>query len=133
MVVDTSALLAYFDRTEAAHASVTPVIEAADARVISPYVLAELDYLVASRNGRQAELSILAELLEGDWELAVMTDDDVQAAYDLLASYDETVGLADASNLVLAQRYRQDEIATLDRRHFSYLRMPGGKPLTVVP
>jgi len=133
MIVDTSALLAYFDALETQHEAVAAVIDAADRCVVSPYVLAELDHLVMSRYGRKAELAVLRELFEGDWELAALRPDDLTAALGVLEGYDETVGLADASNVVLAQRYRDEVIATLDRRHFSYLHAPGRLPLTVVP
>ena len=56
MIVDTSALLAYFDASEPAHKAVSAAIESSDELlVVSPYVLAELDYLVLSRHGIQAE------------------------------------------------------------------------------
>ena len=71
MIVDTSALLAFFDTDEPDHAAVTAVLDAAtEALVISPYVLAELDYLVASRLGVSAELAVLRELAGGAWDLA---------------------------------------------------------------
>ena len=133
MIVDTSALLAYFDQAEAQHPAVSAVIDAADQCVVSPYVLAELDYLVTSRYGREAELAILQELLEGDWELASLSADDLAETRDVLARYDETIGLADASNLALARRYRDQTIATLDRRHFSYIHASGLPPLTIMP
>jgi uncharacterized protein len=40
--------------------------------VVSPYVMAELDYLVAKRIGVDAELAILSELSSGAWELAAV-------------------------------------------------------------
>lgn len=50
MIIDTSALLAYFDAAEPDHAAVSECIDSsADALVVSPYVVAELDYLVATR------------------------------------------------------------------------------------
>ena len=74
LVVDTSALLAYFDTNEPQHEAVVPVIEAAAAGplVVSPYVIAELDYLVLTRHGVQAQREVLAELTGGAWELATM-------------------------------------------------------------
>ena len=63
MIVDTSALLAYFDTDEPDHQAVAAILEGTDEPlVVSPYVVAELDYLVASRLGATAELAALAEL-----------------------------------------------------------------------
>ena len=57
MIVDTSALLAFFDTSEPDHEAVSAVLGAAtEPLVVSPYVVAELDYLVASRLGVSAEL-----------------------------------------------------------------------------
>jgi uncharacterized protein len=57
----------------------------------------------------------------------------------VLADY-PAIGLADATNVVLAREFRTDVIATLDRRHFRMLRpltkhdafrlLPGGIPET---
>ena len=55
---------------------------------------------------------------------------------DFELKYQETrahVGAADASNVVLADRYQTRTIATLDRRHFSVLRPIGGGRFAVVP
>ena len=66
MIVDTSALLAYFDRREPDHAAVAKVLEGStEPLVVSPYVVAETDYLVATRHGIDAELAALAELAGG--------------------------------------------------------------------
>ena len=45
VIVDTSALLAFFDASEPDHEAVAAVLAVADALVVSPYVVAELDYL----------------------------------------------------------------------------------------
>ena len=54
---------------EPLHAAVTDVLTSArELLVISPYVLAEVDYLVATRHGSAAELAVLDELTGGAWE-----------------------------------------------------------------
>ncbi|MFT4028940.1 MAG: PIN domain-containing protein [Protaetiibacter sp.] len=134
MIVDTSALLAFFDIAEPRHADVVREIEAtAESLVVSPYVIAELDYLVLTRHGSQAELAVLAELASGAWELASMDAGRFEAARRVVERYrDRPIGLADASNIVLADVYRTRTIATLDVRHFSVLRLQdGGSPLLV--
>ena len=106
MIVDTSALLAYFDRDEPDHAAVTRILEETDEPlVVSPYVVAEVDYLVASRLGTDAELAVLRELASGAWELASLGLEDLRAANALIERYaDQRIGIADASNVVLAER-----------------------------
>ncbi len=135
MIVDTSALLAYFDRNEPAHAAVAAVIDSAEGPlVVSPYIVAELDYLVLTRHGGAAERAVLAELTGGAWELADMTTARLSAAARVVERYaDVPLGVADASNLVLAEAYRTRRIATLDRRHFSIVRFRDGSAPEVLP
>ena len=135
MIVDTSALLAFFDSAEPRHRDVARAIEAAgEPLVVSPYVIAELDYLVATRHGVQAELAVLDELGGGAWELVCLDVAELRTARTIVDRYaGQRIGLADASNVVLAQRFGRTAIATLDRRHFSVLRAPDGSALTLVP
>ncbi|MFN8098875.1 MAG: PIN domain-containing protein [Dermatophilaceae bacterium] len=135
MIVDTSALLAYFDASEPAHTSVSAAIEASEEPlVVSPFVIAELDYLVLSRHGSRAEQAVLAELCGGAWELAIMDRNRLAQAAAVVERYaDVPIGVADASSLVLAQEYRTTTILTLDRRHFTILRLSDGSALRVLP
>ena len=135
MIVDTSALLAYFDRHEPDHDAVAAVLAGTpEPLVVSPFVVAERDYLVATRHGIEAELAVLAELAGGAWELAAMTrpKSDARALVERYA--DQAIGVADASMVVLAARYRTSSIVTLDRRHFGVVRpLGGGGRFIVVP
>jgi uncharacterized protein len=135
VIVDTSALLAYFDAAEPDHPSVAGVIDsAADVLVVSPYVVAELDYLVATQVSFDAELAVLRELSGGAWELADFGAAELEQAAGITKKYrDQRIGIADASNVVLADRYHTRTIVTLDRRHFTVLRPVGGGRFTVVP
>jgi uncharacterized protein len=135
IVADTSALLAYFNRREPAHASVVRLVDELDEPlVVSPYVLAELDYLVATRIGVEAELIVLEELASGAYELASFGASDVLRAHAVLARYrDQDIGLADASLVVLAERHSTRTVMTLDRKHFSVLRPLTGGRFRIVP
>ena len=135
MIVDTSALLAFFDTDEPDHAAVAAVLQSAtEPLIVSPYVVAELDYLVASRLGVSAELAVLRELAGGAWDLASFCTEDLAEARAVVERYaDQSIGLADASNVVLASRYRTGTIATLDRRHFEVLRSVEGARFTILP
>lgn len=135
LIVDTSALLAYFDASEPDHAAVAEVLDTSTGLlVVSPFVVAELDYLVATRHGVKAELAVLKELGSGAWQLAPFGLDDLKLARSVIGRYeDQTIGVADASNVVLAERHRTRLIATLDRRHFDVLRPRSGDRFTVLP
>lgn len=135
MIVDTGALLAFFDSDEPDHDAVSNVLdEATEPLVVSPYVVAELDYLVASRLGVSAELAVLRELGSGAWDLPAFGVEDLAAAQAVVQRYaDQSIGVADASNVVLAARYRTRTVVTLDRRHFEVVRPLGGGRFTILP
>ena len=135
MIVDTSALLAYFDTDEPDHAAVTTIVETAtEPLVVSPYVVAELDYLVASRLGVSAELAVLRELASGAWDLAAFGTEDLAGAHAVVERYaDQSIGLADASIVILANRYQTRTVVTLDRRHFGVVRPIDGGSFKILP
>jgi predicted nucleic acid-binding protein len=135
VIVDTSALLAFFDRDEPDHDAVSRALEDSDEPlVVSPFVIAELDYLVGSRLGVTAELAALRELAGGAWDLPAMDAADVERACSVIERYaDQGIGIADASNVVLADRHGTRTIATLDRRHFDVLRPLSGGRFAIVP
>ena len=134
VIVDTSALLAFFDASEPDHTAVSEVLSAADVLVVSPYVVAEVDYLVATRHGVEDELAVLDELAGGAWYLAAFDEEGLRRAREVIASYrDQQIGVADASIVVMAQRYRTRTIASLDRRHFGVLRSLDGGYFDVLP
>src|SRR3954462_4725956 len=102
--------------------------------VVSPYVVAELDYLVASRLGVSAELAVLRELAGGAWDLPAIDAEGLTEALAVIERFaDQSVGVADASIVVLAERHRTRTIVTLDRRHFDVLRPLGGGRFRILP
>ena len=53
---------------------------------------------------------------------------------DVVAKYpDRSIGVADASLVALASRYRTRTILTLDRRHFTVVRPLDGGRFTLLP
>ncbi len=87
-----------------------------------------------TRHGSQAEQVVLDELAGGAWQLAEFGPARLAAAATVVRNYaDMPVGVIDASLVVLAEQYQTDRIATLDRRHFSVLRLAGGRPVRVLP
>lgn len=135
LVCDTSGLIAYFDSSDRFHQAVSTVFEReAGPFIVSPYVLAELDYLIATRRGVAQEIAALAELAGGAWELAAFDGPAVERAVQIVTDHrDQDIGLTDASLVVLADRYRTNRILTLDRRHFDVLRTARGRPFALLP
>ncbi|MBY0492849.1 MAG: PIN domain-containing protein [Cyanobacteria bacterium] len=135
LVVDTSGLLAAIDGSQRDHAACAAVIaQHTGPFLLSPFVLAELDYLLAARVGRHAQAAFLEEVARGAYQLEPFDSEDVSAAGQLLAKYDAIEpGLADASIVVIAGRHRVRDVLTLDRRHFDVMRQLNGRPFRVWP
>lgn len=134
IIVDTSALYAFLRVDDPMRAALHSALRDEPVLVISPYVLAELDYLLLTRYGVSAELRMLEELASGGYDLAVLGSSDLLACARLIEQFaDQRVGLTDASIVVLADRYRTRRIATLDRRHFAVLRGLDGRPFDILP
>jgi predicted nucleic acid-binding protein len=121
---DTSALLAFFNDSDKNYQAVREGIAQAGHLVVSPCVLTELDYLLATRQGPQAACAavgyIAGRVAAGRWEVPDIGQL-LLAGRAVLDDYPQ-VGLADAMNVVLARQFRTDVIATLDYRHFRMLR-----------
>lgn len=138
IIVDTSAILAIFDESYAEHAAIARVLEKAeDLLVVSPMVVAEADYMLASRLGPKAARRFAADVSCEAYDLAGWTSSDHAAALAVISGQSDDgdyLGIADASNVVLADRHRTTTILTLDQRHFRRLRpLWGAGHFTVLP
>lgn len=134
IVADTSGLLALFNAREPAHSTEAAAVAASsDPLVVSPFVVAELDYLVATRMGADAEAAVLRELASGAYELATIAADELEICAALVTRYrDQDIGVTDASLVALARRYDTRRILTLDRRHFGVVRPLNGGHFTLL-
>jgi predicted nucleic acid-binding protein len=134
-VLDTSALLAAIDASQRFHSVAREALGgAAGPLILSPFVLADLDYLLATRVGGDAELALLEEIARETYRFAQLSNEDVAKARRIMAQYaDLRVSLADASNVVLANRHGTLDVLTLGERHFRVLRGPGGRPFRILP
>jgi len=134
ILVDTSGLLANYDRSDEHHAAVARTLARPQRRILSPFVLAELDYLIEQIAGQAVELAVLDDVARGVYELEEFRSADVAAAVAIIERYaDLRLGLADASVVVLAERYACCDVLTLDQRHFRAVSGPTGKPFRLLP
>ena len=80
IVLDTSGLYAAFDRSEPRHSAAVAAIRAArPPLLLSPLVLAEMDYLLLSRLGPDAEMTFVEDVARGAYRLEALSTDDVAA------------------------------------------------------
>jgi uncharacterized protein len=120
IVVDTSGVLAAKDESHPAHSDVAKtLVEVSDELLLSPFVLAECDYMLATRLGASAAREFLDEVADGAWELVDFDSGDVATACGVIDRYrDLNIGIADASLVVIAARYQTTQVLTFDHRHF---------------
>jgi predicted nucleic acid-binding protein len=135
ILADTSAVLQLASSTGLRHADVLRVVSELDGPfLLSPFVLAELDYMLGSRHGQAQQVALLTEVVEGAYELAEFDRSDVEAAADVMKRYEDLrVGLADASIVVLAEKHATADVLSFDYRHFRAMRGPGGRPFRLLP
>jgi predicted nucleic acid-binding protein len=135
ILVDTSGLLAAIDAGERNHAAAAAALTAAAGpMLLSPFVLAELDYLVRRHVSDAAARTLLDQVGSGALRLEPMDASDIVRTTRVLDRYDGMgIGLADASIVVLAERHGVTDVLTLDERHFRALRGPGGRPFRLLP
>jgi uncharacterized protein len=135
IVLDTSGLLAAIDGSQRQHAEAAAAIRASTAPLLlSPFVLAELDYLLTTRVSQEAAVALLQQVAGGAYRLEPMAADDIARAAEIVQQYrDLRLGLADASLVVLAERHNTLDVLTLDERHFRAITGPGGHPFRILP
>ncbi|MEI7439033.1 MAG: PIN domain-containing protein [Thermoleophilia bacterium] len=135
VVVDTSALYAYFDSSARTHLEVQALIEAErSSLMVTTGVLIELDHLLRRRVNAHTARRVMDELTNGAYELIECSREDLRRALTIIDRFsDRGLSLTDASLLELADRKRASTIFTLDRRDFAGLVRSDGTPLTILP
>jgi predicted nucleic acid-binding protein len=138
IIVDTGAIVASLDEAYAEHKGIAAILADEDGPlIVSPMVAAEADYMLYSRLGAAAARKFNSDVAAEAYELAEWTASDHAAAMAVIAQNSDDssyIGIADASNVVLADRYRTTSLLTLDQRHFRRLRpLWGADYFTLLP
>jgi predicted nucleic acid-binding protein len=135
IVLDTSGLLAAVDSGQRRHVDCREALERdSGPLLLSPFVLAELDYLVTEKYGVTFESSLLREVARGVYDLQPFSGEDVDLATDIIERYaDMRIGLADASLVVIAAAAGTNRILTLDERHFRAMQPLSGESFEILP
>lgn len=136
IVVDTSGVLAAKDESQPQHRGVAEVLrDTQDELLLSPLVLAECDYMLATRLGAAAASEFLDEVAVGAFQLVEFDAGDVAAAKGVIDRYqDLNIGIADASLVVIAARFQTTRVLTSDERHFRLIApLWGAASFTLLP
>jgi predicted nucleic acid-binding protein len=135
ILIDASGLIAALDESQPQHVAAAEALRTSGVpRLLSPFVLAELDYLLAKRVSASVARSLVDDVAARAYQLEPFDNDDVAAAIEIMDRLPGVnLGLADASIVVLAERHRVHDVLTLDERHFRVLRALGGRPFRILP
>ena len=122
VIADTSGLFAAFDKSQPDHSAARSVM-LDEHLLISPLVLTELDHLTRRDLGFHASVSIMdalaARMESGQYRLAAIQVADLRGAQRVRMAYASLeLDLADALNVVLAERHQTNLLLTLDHRDF---------------
>jgi predicted nucleic acid-binding protein len=135
IVLDTSGLLAALDPDQRHHEAASRVLRADPGPfLLSPFILAELDYLLLTRVGAHAERALLHEVAGGAYDLVPFDAGHVAEAVALIGRYEALrIGFADASVAVVAAMAQTTRVLTLDERHFRAMRPLWGETFDLLP
>lgn len=135
LIVDADALYAQADADEPRHAAVARVLQAEhDTLVTSQVVVAEADYPILRRLGVDVELQFLDDLAAATYVVDALAPSELSIARDVVARYrDLELGLADASLVVIANRWQTRRILTLDERAFRAVTPLQGGAFEILP
>ena len=135
LIIDAGPLYSQADRRDPDHATVIDVLRSEpEPLVSSAFAVAEADFLILSRLGVATELSFLEDLASGTYGVESLTRKELRTAMEVAITYrDLELGLADASLVVLAQRFETRRLLSFDERAFRALIPLQGGHFTLLP
>jgi predicted nucleic acid-binding protein len=135
LILDTGPLLAAIDASDPDHAASARLLTTSEEDLVIPsLVLAELGYWCERRLGIATWLTFLDDLIAGVFRLEPPTIADLERCRELQETYvDLGLGVVDSTVIALAERTREEKVATLDHRHFRAVRPAHLDALTLVP
>jgi len=102
--------------------------------IVPTLVITEVVYLLGTRLGVEPEVRFLGDLADGVFSVEPVAAGDWLRIAELVARYrDLPLGAVDASVVTTAERLGIDEIATVDRRHFTAVRPCHSEAFTLLP
>jgi predicted nucleic acid-binding protein len=127
IVADTGAIVALIDADDRHHVPLRDLFEEEGESWVLPWaVLPEVDYMVGTHVGQQAEEAFLGDLAAGSFAVEWGVQGDLARALKLCQRHRALrLGLVDAVVIAVAERLGASAIATLDVRHFGAVSIRG--------
>lgn len=135
LIIDAAPLVALGDTRDPLHARVGDVLRAEPGELVVPApVSAEADYLIRHRGTAQAARAFLRDVAAGRFLVEGLSPEEHAMAARLDEQYaDLELGLADASVVILAKRFRTTRLLSFDERDFRAVTPLGGGHFTLLP
>jgi predicted nucleic acid-binding protein len=134
IVADTSVIFALLDRVDERHDLTRAWLERTRPTLTTmPPILAEVDFLAASRGGQGMRAAFRRDVIAGAYHVDWWDQAAVQAAKTAQQYTDLGVSLADGSLVALAARLQTTDVATFDERHFRAMRPLWGDAFRLLP
>jgi len=131
LICDTGALLDYLVSGSTDHDAFREAIDQARARYVPALVLPEVDYFL--RYERKAMRMFMHDLARGAFTYAPAPIDLLDRAMEIDREHTALgLGLVDASVMALAEQLGVYRVATRDIRHFTAVRLRGGRRIDLV-
>ncbi len=134
MIVDTGILYALADRSDKHHAAAKDIFSRREHRIVPEPVVVETDWMVLEYLGVDAELSFLESVAGGGVAVECPSAADRARAASIARQYrDLELGYVDAIVMAMAERLKEDRIATTDRRHFGAVKPSHAAAFALLP
>ena len=135
LIVDTGVLVAAAGRTDPHHDAAGGLLSTEpEPLVTTALVIAETAYLLDRELGPRVEALLYQSILDEQLHIEAFAIADWQRIHDLVIQYaDLRLGGTDAGLIALAERHREQRIATLNHRHFIVVRPAHVQAFTLLP
>jgi hypothetical protein len=133
LLLDTGALVALLDRSQAEHAACVTFFEEWEGRVVTTEaVLTEATHLLGRVHGGQDKC--LAFVVQGGAVLVPSSAASLERCRKLMQRYsDVPMDFADATLVALAEEIGTNSVFTTDRHDFAIYRAKGKTPFRILP
>ncbi|MFD4428335.1 type II toxin-antitoxin system VapC family toxin [Nocardia sp. NPDC058497] len=133
LIVDANVLVAVMNRKDKRHAEMKAFLSSrTDEFIVTPYIVAEVTYLLQKYAGAQAEIQFMETVRNGVFGEEFEPGDAARIVELMKQFASFPLGAADASLIAVAERLQVRDIATADH-HFRAVRTAGLDYINVVP
>jgi hypothetical protein len=135
LICDTGPIVAALNSRDADHAACAALLTEFAGRLAVPApVVTETAMFLVRSYGQQPHLRFLDSVARGEFDVLDLDPRDHARIASLCRLYqDLPLDQVDASVIALAESHSQTRIASLDRRHFTIVRLADGSSLELAP